>query len=490
MTPKVDNKKGTDEHNRFNPFEPSLESESYKCGRYGFGDVVELSYLHTTNFSNHFHEMGHYALAKSTLWGITIKYLTSFAKYDERIKSLVEVMKDACEEVFESYSISLQYLFAVKSQEKSEIQRLKNSLYYQIYNKDYFNIVESFPVEQIVSVSFHARLARLALGVKLDDIYNSQELKHTLIENPQMYPDKRFRELVLSLKELLCRKEYTEITDEEILLNCNLTSYEQKTSELYDYCIFLKNKLLNSREDNQNLIQKISECEMVIVSTPLEKHFEDIYNDIAIPVAGGEHYKTEYLESIPSSLCFFNVMMFLFDNKNKDLHICIVYNTYYHVRYLFFFQEKDFYRIFDSFEGELIIQYSDLEKYQSINKQRNRRVFCLFPIRYSDFKKCLEQYAEFKKSAYIHRLHPSISAIFVKGKNNFILFSPQFFFMEPEIRNDIKNGYYNFIDCELFQTDGIFYCSKSDGEKYDSVLKAIFMAYHIGYRVPRKFLKI
>ena len=98
-------------------------------------------------------------------------------------------------------------MFAVKSQEKSEIQRLKNSLYYQIYNKDYFNIVESFPVEQIVSVSFHARLARLALGVKLDDIYNSQELKHTLIENPQMYPDKRFRELVLSLKELLCRKE-------------------------------------------------------------------------------------------------------------------------------------------------------------------------------------------------------------------------------------------------------------------------------------------
>ena len=490
MTPKINNMKETEEHNKINPFVPLSESESYNCGGYGFGDVVELPYLHTTNFSNHFHEMGHYALAKSTLWGITIKYLNSFAKYDERIKDLVEVMKDACEEVFESYSISLQYLFAIKSQEKSEIQRVKNSLYYQIYNKDYFNIIERLSIEQIVSVSFHARLAKLALGVKLDDIYNSQDLKQTLIDNPQMYPDKRFRELVLSLKELLRRKKYTEITDEEILLNCNLTSYEQKTSELYDYCIFLKNKLLNFYEDNQFLIQKISECEIVMVSTPLEKHFEEIYNDIAIPVAGGEHYKTKYLESIPSSLCFFNVMMVLFDNPNKDLHICIVYNTYYHVRYWFFFQEKDYNRIVDSFEGELIIRYFDLEKYQSINKQRKRRVFCWFPIRYTEFKKLLERYAGSNKSVYIHRLHPSVSTIFVKGKKNLILFSPQFFFMEAEIINDIKNGYYNFVDCELFQTDGIFYCSKSDGEKYDSILKAIFMAYHIGYRVPGKFLKI
>ena len=228
----------TNNYNNFSPFDPSSESQSLNFGQYNFGDDIKLSYLNATNIHHRFHEIGHYTLAKNTLWGIMIKYLVVFEKYDSYIEELVSVMKDACEEVFESYSIFIQYLSACEAQNKSEAHKVKNNLYYHVYNKDYFDVLESLPFEQIVSFPFHARLARLALGVKLDTIYNPQELKKFLIDNPQMHPDKRFRELILSFKKLLNQKNYTEITDQEILSNCNLTSCEQRVNNLYDYCNF------------------------------------------------------------------------------------------------------------------------------------------------------------------------------------------------------------------------------------------------------------
>ncbi len=486
MTMKTNNKK-TAAHLQSSLFEIPLEEQSYDLGKYRFGDVIELSYEHATNPLHKMHEIGHYTLAKTTFWGITIKYLTVFATKDIRIKDLVSIMKYACEEVFESYSVALQYVFAIKSNDETAKQQVKNSLYHQIYNKDYFDIVEMFSCEQILSFPFHTRLARLALSVKLDDIYESKVLKSKLIDNPQIHPDNRFKKLVLSLKELLKQKQYYEITDEDILFNCNLSSYSQSENDLYDFCNVLKNKLLQAFPENKNLISKIRNCEIVIEEEPFEKYLKDNYYDIAIPTSGGEHYTTEYLENIPPLLNIFNVMLVYFDKPYKGLHICILYNTYHHARCWFFFQEKDYNRIFECFEGELIIQYTDIEKYQSINQQSHKRVFCYFPVRYSKFKNYIKNYTEPTKNIFIHRLPPTISTIFVKGKNNLILFSPQFLFVEPEIKNDIKNEFFKFVNCEFSQTDGIFYKSKYDWKKYNNIIKAIFMSFNAGYRVSGDF---
>lgn len=457
-------------------------------GDYNFGENIRLS--NNGSFYDRYHEVTHLMLTKASFWGLSITLLTKIAGSDcQELLNLLKVMKDACEETYESYALVGQYIYALTEKDVAEQNRIKKSMYYQVYNKDFFAMIEGLTFDQIKTTFIHSRIALLALGVKLNSIQSADEYQEYLILNPASHPDARFRSLIRAYNSLSKEMDIEDITNEVLLTRSGLNAVLQESVHLFEYLNELKYLLLEEYGSDVKMKTRIHNIKLEIGDKDLKSTLLERYTEIGIPMADESSYSTEYPEELLSWHLELNVMVVLLDSVDEGVHQIFFYMTEFKRRFGFFSNTPDAECVMSLFQGEIIFFYEDYEKSQLFKNLQEKRVFYCFSERYSEFKKILSKAADEKKEAYLHQINEAFYALFVKGKGEAVLFTHQLRVLVPNIFDDIERQYYHYIDCDENNVDGVFYRTGKDWGRYADVLMAISMSTDNGGRIPRSGFK-
>ena len=453
-------------------------------GDYTFGDYIRLSVYENQSEYERFHETTHLMLTKATLWGFTFYYISRIAGSDNRpLLDIVKVLTDACEVVYESYATVSTYFYAMVNKDYVEMAKIKSSLYHQVYNAEYFNLMEILTLEEIKKTSIHSRLPILALGTSISEYSSSDDIKTLLLKEKHKCPDSRFKLLVSSLKGLMKEKCIESISNDDLLERSGLSAMPQNNDDLLEYADTLRECMLNKYKCDEFMYRRILSMQFAVGDDDLRKRILDDYDQLALPLSEVNEYTSEYPPQLLDWYLDLNVMLVVLDGARQGANMVFIYMTEFKKRFGFELDSAQTELLLSRFKNEIIFFKEDYEKAQLFKCLDNRRVFYCFSDKYSDFKINLDRVALSTREVYLHQINIANYALFVKGPGNSIFFTPQLYTVIPRIHNDIMNRYYTYIDCKSGDTDGVFYLIDTDWVKYADVLKAISKTNDNGGRI-------
>jgi len=453
-------------------------------GDYTYGDYTRLAVNENKSEYERFHETTHLVLTKATIWGFTLYYISRIAGSDNRLLlDILKILTDACEDVFESYATASTYFYAMLNDDQAEMVKIKNSMYHQVYNTEYFDLMESLSLEEIKKTSIHSRLPILALGTNIMEYSNVDDVQTYLLLEKHKRPDYRFKLLVSSLKTLMEEKSIESISNDELLEYSGLSSVPQNSDDILKHAATLREYMLDKYKNNENMRNRILSMQIVVGDDDLGKRVLDDYDQIALPLSETNEYTSEYPHQLLDWHLDLNVMLVVLDGVELGVDLIFIYMTEFKKRYGFHLDNSQTESLLSCFKNEIIFFKEDFEKAQLFKCLDDRRVFYCFSGKYSDFKIYLEGAVPKTRKAYLHQINISNYALFVKGSGNSIFFTPQLYTLIPRIHRDIESRYYTYIDCKSSDKDGVFYMNDTDWVKYADVLMAISKTNDNGGRI-------
>lgn len=455
---------------------------------------IENDYDRTTRI----HEAAHRLLTQSSPWGQMIVLIRETIELEHNSDRAIEYFFPICKILFqaseftqESFAILLSIHEARLRNNFSAIQEIYNSNYAKAYNKQYLDIYLSLEPAQH-AFSLCSKLAEFAmdthlLGAEKKHWESSESLYKLIHSNRSLYfPDFRFECLTNALSQYLNKANSTGHTKYSVSFReiikmsglSNLSLLEDKRK-----CIFSEfQELIKSVfQNDQSILQVLSLVEKRIVVTDVESDAA-LINYYEIPKTEWRYEPFQFSKEIFPIVNKLDVLRLFPYNDN----ISMVYISNSLKQYTMFRVYWNNVRSYiEIFENEIIMPCVD---YHVANDNAifssSRRVFYFVECHHDAFKKCILELGG-DQVPYIHfrKITKSTFAIFVKIRDNKILFGFQKTYALNMFVNDVFHGEYKYVQYDSTMRDNIFYFNDDDDDCYGQVVQAMLQDNNKGQRI-------
>ena len=455
----------------------------YRCG-----DNICISAGQVMDEATRLHELSHHYLMKATHWGV-MTYLQGQLRRADRLYAhaahhfaVGRLLMQAAEITFESHATLNQLLYA-KGNDQELFAQLKDSLYYQIYNKTFFNTFLSIDLPRGEVAYLGGRLPELALATDLYEVspenwLSQKALADVIMDNPlQYHPDTRFNLLVNAYVELRKKTDPHNISDQKLIDYCGL---KVKTIQFGTARGGLSafRKIINVAYKKERCIQEAFSVidETLELGDTYDLIENKDYMDTPLPLE--TDFETEAIKELKPWLNNCQVMVLL---PYEETVVLQYHQTTLMKRYVLKCTWSALLVLFAKFENALVLfdeDYSYIKlKFPYIHQ---RRAFFFYGGTYYHFRDCLRDKEISKPPLCMIKVNDAVICLFVWVDNNEMLFSAQNIGSIVLILHDIEEGLYKYVNTG--DMDDVFSSGKLNWGVYEDVIKSVLHVKHIDGR--------
>ena len=461
-------------------------------GHSTFNNMARIDFVNCDNISyKKFHETNHQLLNHITLYGLLISALS----YTEEegafeLKGTINQLVNAAVITNESYALANEIFYAKEDNEidfneyYANLKSKENYRKYCSYGLDEFiEFCFDYPEFKILLYDFACYSMNIDLTNEDINWYNSSQVKEIIIGKQLQYrPDLRFKKLILLFNELA--PQNLDINDmEKIIYRESFLEYtDMNLNTQLEMLVKLKNQLVNFNRNINTLCinNHIIKLQNAILNPSLCPSLEETIEHVVQCLIPGNLN----LVFTKKDSCYFNkedlkadtVQVFLYGNKTnfpcgRDLLVLDFIESRDKKRLLL--SRKELIDFLLQFEQEIIFYIEDYaeiqDKYKIILK---KRIFFRVDYACIYFHEILAPFISTNRQIYFHYVNDNVTYIFFKGKDNSILFSPQFNENIQYLKSDIQSKYFEYINMyENDIIDNCFYFKANDTICFDNVVQ-------------------